>query len=225
MIKARRLEKLRYFLICIFFFFLLFFLFAGNWEKNEEDPEDNIVIYTREVDDSPLREFWGETIVETSLGALVALCRDADAFPEWMHNVDHAEHLEVLNDIEFVTYTIQSTPWPASDRDMVSYARIDQEPDTKRVTIQVEARPDYYPEQDEYVRIPRMTGMWEFRPIGEGRIKVVYQALVDPGGWIPDGFADAYAVNTPLETLRGLREMIDKPQYRDAQVEGIQEPE
>lgn len=95
MFKASYLKRLRYFLVVFFLLVLLFLLFGGNWEKSEEDEDDDVVVYTREMDDSPLREFWGETIVEASLGTLVSLCRDADAFPEWMHNVDHAEHLEV----------------------------------------------------------------------------------------------------------------------------------
>ena len=210
--------------LCFLFFMPLSLFADGGWEKTETDPDNNIVVYTREVADLPLREFWGEMIVETSLDALVALSRDAENFHRWMHNVEYAGHLEKHeNGREFVTYSVLRTPWPVTDRDMVTHARLEQDPDTGEITIRVKGVPERYPEQDEYVRVPKVRGMWRFTPMEDGSVKVVYQARVDPGGLIPGTIASDYSVNTPLETLRGMREMLDNPEYRDAEMKEMGE--
>ncbi len=199
--------------------------FAGDgWEKTAEDEEKNIVVYTRSVADAPLKAFRGETTLSASLGSLVRICEDADAYPEWMYSVKSAKVLEIINERERITYSRQDTTWPLTDRDLVAYSKIEQDPETKAVTIHMEARPDAYPEQEGHVRVPEGEGKWQFTPKGDGKVAVVYQAHVDPGGCIPAAIASSYAVDTPMETLRGLHEMVEKPEYQDATVDFITEP-
>ncbi|MFO8113695.1 MAG: START domain-containing protein [Desulfosalsimonadaceae bacterium] len=199
-------------------------LAEGEWEEAASDAEKQIVVYTRSVENSPFKISRGVTTVSASLGAIVSLIADTDSFPEWMHNVKRSMVIEQISKTERITYTAQKLPWPVTDRDTVVYSRLTQDPDTKQVVINVEARPDAYPEQDGHVRIPEMTNRWELTPIGGGRVEVAYEIHVDPGGRIPTRLANSSIVDTPLNTLRGLHRMIDLPKYRDARIDTILEP-
>lgn len=195
-----------------------------GWRKAAEGADKKIVVYTRSVEGSPLKAFRGVTRVKATLGSLINLVKDVDAFPEWMYNAKSAKVLVQISDTERFVYTTQKSPWPVTDRDMVVYSKLEQDPDTRQVTINLEARPREYPEQEGYVRVPAMIGKWQFTPIGDGFVEIVFEARVNPGGRIPNMLANAFVIDNPLETLSGLKEMIQKPKYRDAGDNLIIEP-
>lgn len=206
-------------------FFLPLTLFAaGNWEQTEADPENDILVYTRSVEYSPIKEYKGKTTVTASLDALVYLMADVESFSRWMHNVECSRTLERISDTERIIYVAQGVPWPMSNRDLVLHSKLRVDPDTRKVTIDVEARPDAYPEQEGYFRIRMMTSTWQFTPQENGKVEVVYTTHVDPGGNIPHQLVNAHTLDTPLNSLRGLREMIQKPRYADAVMDVLHTP-
>ena len=192
-------------------------LLSGEvWEKTTEDKEHGIDVYTRTVEGSQIRAYQGRTTVEASLDALVSLMSDAASFPLWMHNVNSARVLEIINDKERITYVSQGVPWPVKDRDLVLYSELKINPDTGAAIINIEAWPDAYPEQEGHLRITEMKSSWAFTPKENGMVEVVYETYVDPGGRIPPSLVNVHTLDTPLNSLRGLREMIKRPEYRDA---------
>ena len=195
-----------------------------DWQKAETDEDKHIVVYTRSVEGSDFIATRGVTTVKTSLGAVVNLIADTDSFSEWMHQMKHAKIVEQFSKTERLTYTAQDSPWPVKDRDMVVYSKLSQDPDTKEVVIDMVARPEAFPEQDDYVRIPAMTNRWQLTPKGEGQIAVIYEIHANPGGSLPSPMYNATAADTPLKTLQGLQRMIEQPEYRDARMPGISEP-
>jgi len=134
-----------------------------GWRKAAEGADKKIVVYTRSVEGSPLKAFRGVTRVKATLGSLINLVKDVDAFPEWMYNAKSAKVLVQISDTERFVYTTQKSPWPVTDRDMVVYSKLEQDPDTRQVTVNLEARPHEYPEQEGYVRVPAMIGKWQYR--------------------------------------------------------------
>lgn len=226
-IKGIMIKSIRFLIIAVVFFafFLPMPLFgAGNWEKTEEDPENDILVYTRSVEHSPIKEYKGKTTVTASLDALVSLMADVESFSRWMHNVECSRTLERISDTERIIYVAQGVPWPMSNRDLVLHSKLRVDPDTRKVTIDVEARPEAYPEQEGYFRIRKMTSTWQFAPKQNGKVEVVYVTHVDPGGNIPHQLVNAHTLDTPLNSLRGLREMIQKPEYSEALMDVLHEP-
>lgn len=206
--------------LCVLLLLQPLTLKAGeNWQEVDGDPDDGIFVYIRSVEGSPIKAYRGEIEVEASLSALISLIADAEAFPEWMHNVKSARVLKEINENERLTYIAQGVRWPASDRDLVLYSHISVDPLTSAVIIEIEARPDAYPPQEGFFRITEMKSTWQFTPESCGRVKVAYETHVDPGGNIPAGIVNATVLDTPLNSLRGLKEMVAKPKYRDAKMD------
>ena len=214
----------RWFLAGMLMFWPLPAIAEQGWEKAAEDAEKQVVVYLRSVEGSSFKAGRGVTTVEATLGAIVSVISDAESFPEWMHNVKRAFVVEQISTFERITYTAQKLPWPVTDRDSVVYSKFSQDPDTKQITIDFEARPDAYPEQEGHVRVPNMTGKWQITPKGGNRVEVIYQIHPDPGGRIPTRVANASITDTPLNTLRGMHRMIREPKYRDARLDTVMEP-
>ena len=107
---------------------------------------------------------------------------------------------------------------------LLSYSIVSQDPKTLTVTISLTGKPDYIPPVPKTVRVPKMTGMWTFTPMGTGDVMVVYQMHNEPGGSLPPGIANMASVDLPYNTLLRLRELIKQEKYATAVYPQVKEP-
>lgn len=201
---------------------------AGQWRTNEgwelAKETDDIKVYTKEVKGSSLKAFRGVTQVKSSLSALVALLDDEKAASEWLHEVESIERIESLGKGHAINYSINTAPFPVSDRDMYFESKVKQDANTRTVVISLKGLPDYRPESDEYVRMKALDGEWVFKPQTNDFVEVVYQVHADPGGQLPSWLVNSIVVDTPLNSLKGLKQQVQKPKYQQAILSWLQEP-
>ncbi|WCL49693.1 START domain-containing protein [Leptospira sp. GIMC2001] len=200
--------------ILIFGILLSSSVFAQGWETAKN--KNNIIVKTRVVEGSPLKEFWGQTIVEASPSALIALLKDVNTYPTTLHNCKSAEILRTVSDKEWYTYTINAAPWPVSNRDAVLHSVLKQDPKTKNIVVKInDSNAISKPIPSGVVRIAKLNAEWKFKILDEGKIEVNYQAHIDAGGSIPDLAANLLVVDTPYFTLENIRKKIQDPKYKD----------
>ena len=169
---------------------------------------DGIKVYVREVPDSSLREFRGEVQVKTSADRVVQTLKDASAFKKWMPDVVVSDLLRSTSTEQY-HYLENKAPWPVSPRDGVyhfTYSRT-SEANREVITVRVEAVPNYVPQREGRVRIPKADGHWKLVPTADG-VSVSYQIHASPGGAIPEWLANRAAVDTPFDTLKALRSYL-----------------
>lgn len=197
----------------------------ADWKLKKST--DAIKVYYRDTGDG-YTEFRGVTRVRTSLGALVALFRDAQAMPQWVHRTVEARTLEYVSDHEAYVYIVNDMPWPFEHRDVVVHTTLEQDPSTLRVTIRGTNADGRIPERSPYVRMPRLQSHWSFEPDPDGGVEVVFQGFGDAGGNTNSpmlGWAvDLVLWESPLKTLEGLRRMLAEPVYENRQLDYIREP-
>lgn len=193
---------------------------VGEWELELEEDEAQLKIYTRKIEGSSLKEFKGEMLVDTTLTALASLLLDAQAATEWMHQCEKFEVIEEVAPQDIVIHFINGAPWPVSDRDAVVSSQMSQDPETLAVRIDVKALTDYMPEDDDFVRIPRMEGHWAFIPT-DGKVLVRYQIHAEPGGSLPAWLANSVVVDTPQHTMLNMLDMLKRDNYKQAQLNSI----
>lgn len=200
---------------------------AGNseWELEKEEEDIQLKIFTREIEGSSLKEFKGEMIVETQLTTLAALLLDSQAAPQWMHQCEKFEVVEQMDPRKAIVYFINGAPWPVSDRDAVISSEMTQDANTLAMRIDVKALTDYLPEDDDYVRIPRMKGYWSFTPMTEGQVKIRYQVHAEPGGSLPSWLANSVVVDTPFHTMSNMVDMLKLEKYQQAEIPFIKNAE
>ena len=183
-----------------------------GWDLKKD--KDGVRLYTRKVPGSAFKEFRGETTIDASLSALVAVYQDVATYTDWMPNMGETRLLDTLGDTLHVQYIVNPAPWPVADRDAVYVFRYSQDPETKVVTIDMESSPNFRPGVEGKVRIVRAKGEYRFSPNGDGSVDVVFRMHVEPGGNIPAMFVNMSIVSGPFKTLSRFRERVKMEKYQ-----------
>lgn len=194
----------------------------NQWQLEKEDEDRGIKVFTREVDGSDLKAFRGEMSFKTTLTAPIALIEDTSRAPEWMHNCGVVEIIENVKPGEAISYMITEAPWPVSDRDTVVHSVATQNPETLAVRVDVEARNDVFPANDDYIRITKMKGYWSFTPNAEGLVHIVYEVHAEPNGGLPSWLANSVVVDTPYNTMKNMQKLLKNDKYQTAELPFIQ---
>jgi hypothetical protein len=210
-------------LIASLLFFISFSAYSETtaWVLEQEDEDFNLKVFTREIEGSNFSEFKGEMLIKAQLTTIAALLLDFDVAPKWMHECEKFEILEQLDALSAVVYFVNGAPWPVSDRDAVVMAVMSQDPETLILKFELNAVNDRLPENDDYVRIPYMTGSWLFEPTENGQVLVTYQVHADSGGSLPEWLANTAVVDTPYYTMSNMAKMLKLEKYQQVEVNNI----
>lgn len=176
-----------------------------------------IKVYMRHSDESRLKTFRG--VVRIPLEdefAMVALLNDYDTIPRWLHFVDGAEEITRDGPLNRVLRFTTHLPWPLSNREAVLEAFVVERMDEKEESVMVymENRPDRIPANPDYIRFPEMDALFGAVRHGDGEVEVIYQVVLDPGGYIPAWLANVLMRDAPYYTLDRLRRIIRREEYQ-----------
>lgn len=176
----------------------------SEWEL--EVDEEGIKVYTKSVSGSSLKAFKGITEMNYSLNQVKSVIENVAQSIEWLPDCEQVR-LEYRDGNKWVQYVESYAPFPVSNRDGY-YQYVKSETD-QSIRIVIHAVPEYKPEIDGIVRIPKADGFWLLEKISSNRTKVVYQFHADPGGNVPGWLANSTVTETPFETLQNLREYLE----------------
>lgn len=199
----------------------------ASWRVHETDPAVPVSVSLRERPGA-LPAFRATTVVEARLAALAAVLLDATRTHEWVYRVRRAELLHSDGPARGVTLVITGMPFPLADRESVVAWAMTQDPQTLVVTLSGREAPDGPPPHPDRVRMPTFESSWTLSPRSDGRVDVVFEGAGDLGGSLDNPllrhFAGAAAWEAPWQTVRGLREMVGRPEFAQAQLDFIREP-
>jgi len=200
---------------------------AAEWELVKQ--EDGITVYTQSVRGSEFLAFKGETVVEGSVDALVAVLYDTKGAPVWLHQCLFSMTLEEVSFEENYIFQIYDLPFPAGNREVVLHTRLSWTQDGAMVeSTEVNGFCDSHPvERCRYVqeadltRIERSRGSYLFIAEENNRTKVIWQQHIEPGGYLPDWLVNALVVDVPFNSLSRLRELVKTKKYRSATIQQL----
>ncbi|MEX0333011.1 START domain-containing protein [Vibrio tubiashii] len=190
---------------------------VANW-KFESDG-NGITIYSREHSDG-LVEIRARMFAPTSYGAFLLLLEDTTNVPNWIDNVSHSRVVKQISSNENIVYTQFTAPWPAKDRDMVTYSKYSVDEIGFTLNIK-DAPPASLPEQEGYIRITSVKATWTLQKLTNGSALIEYVAFADPGGALPDWLANKLAKESARNTFIGLRDQL--PSYQGSAHPNIKE--
>ncbi|WJG28177.1 START domain-containing protein [Vibrio furnissii] len=171
--------------------------------------DNGITIQTRKHSDG-LVEIRAQMLVPTTYAAFMSLLENSSNLPNWIDHVASSRVLKKISDHEHIVYTRFSAPWPARDRDMVTYSQFQQFPGSLVLTI--EDASDQYPEKEGFVRIKAVKATWVLEKLTNGMTHIDYTAFADPGGMLPNWLANKLSVSSAFNTFEALREQLPKYQ-------------
>ena len=88
---------------------------AAEWRLIKE--QDDIEVYTRKVEGSPIAQSRATITLETTMSALLAVITDGDNQHRWVDSVDESRTLRRIDAAKAYVHTVSKAPWPVSDRD------------------------------------------------------------------------------------------------------------
>jgi len=185
----------------------------SEWELKVDD--EGIQVYTRALPDKKFLEVKATTTVKSTVHSLIALLKSVDQMGEWMKNFESNELLESENFWHQVSYHEVYVPI-LQNRDVILDVKVIQNPQDRSVHIQMEALPNYIPEKEKRTRIKEMHGAWWIRPNGDNQLSVTYSMYVDPGQSIPAWLYNMRVKKDPFNTLKNVKEMIQKTSFAQA---------
>ncbi|MDE1326394.1 START domain-containing protein [Vibrio aestuarianus] len=203
-------------LVCVLFSITASAAPSLEWQFIKTD--NGITLHSRNHSDG-LVEIRTQMFVPTSYSAFLLLLEDSERVPKWIDNVSHSKVLKQLSANENVVYTQFSAPWPAKDRDMVTYSQYALKDGALR--LEIYDAPNYLPEQSGYIRITQVKANWTLQKLTDGMTHIEYIAFANPGGALPDWLVNKLSVNSAFATFQGLRREL--PAYQGKPHPNLQE--
>lgn len=183
---------------------------AENWHlvKNEK----NVQVYKMSLFGQNDR-FLVQTTVKAPPRALLTLLYDLEVHQTWVENSLGVELIEQISANENIMRTKLKAPWPFKNRELISYSHYWQEPRSCSIFIDIKAMPKAIAAQDDFERIEEFQARWSSRPISKHYSLIRYSGWLDPGSYIPEFIASAFAVDSLFSSFENLRNIITLEQY------------
>lgn len=208
---------------CFLFFFSLSLLVNAQTEWQLKRDKDDIQVYYRESPDMDIYELRMDYYVETSLSGVVKLLDDVSNYTSWVYKLAETKMVQRINETDFYYYNRVDFPWPMSDRDLVGYSKLWQEPDTKIVRATVSSAHWKQKNFEDFVRVTTLDIQWNLYPQKDGRVKIEYFLKSDPAGSIPAWMVNLALDQGPIETIKNMQRELRKAKYQDVQLAFIEE--
>jgi hypothetical protein len=193
---------------------------TGKWEKIKV--RDGVTVYTRENSLSEIKEVKAVTIIDAAPSILVHIIKSAEKQPQWAYSTVEAKVVKVYDNYHWVTYTLSDAPWPVSDRDVVTDVKMKQLADST-IIIKSVSIDSLVEETDVAVRVPLIRAYWVLKQQDDGKVKAVFQILVDLGGSVPAWVVNLFIENGPLNTVAGFRKEAEREVYKNIKLPYIKE--
>lgn len=190
----------------------------ADWEIEDWElvtDRDDIKVYMAHDNDARIKTFRGVTTLPmedyTSIGAAFD---DYDFVASWLHMVSEIEGLDRHSAFDREVYVTTRLPWPVSDRDTPLWVGLEQR-DNYAVYIPFHHMSDRMPEKDGFVRIPQMQGFFLFKPLEPGQVRMTFQVVLDPGGYVPAWLANMILRDIPYFSMKRLRRVVNLDKYQN----------
>jgi hypothetical protein len=176
---------------------------------------DGIRVFMAHNDDSSIKTFRGEGVIPmTDFRAIGNQVNDYEFIASWMHMISSISELDRDSGIDRRIWVTTRLPWPVSNRDAALDLQIRQEPDSHTVVVAYEANGTLLEPQPGYVRMPALKGMLRFTPEAPGQVHVIFEVVLDPGGYIPAWIANLILRDIPFFSLRRFQRVADQERFR-----------
>lgn len=186
---------------------------------------DGIQVYMAHNDDSRIKTFRGVTEFEQDdIYSSIAILDDYDFYSRWMYLISDLREVRRRSPVDRDVMVKTRLPWPVANRDAGLKLTVDQDPATGAIHIKFVAREGIIPVNGEFVRIPEMVGHYNTTPLGGKRVRVEFEVLLDPGGYIPAFLANFILKDIPFVSLQRYRRVINSERFRGYSADYITAP-
>ena len=177
-----------------------------EWELKKN--KNSVKVWTRAVPGYSLKQYRAACLINADADSVFNFIIDFDKRTSWYSANTNCEVLHKSGNSEFIVYYVYAAPWPIDNRDIISKAMCNKEPDGSYL-IQHSAIANYIPREKNYVRIEKATGLWKIRQIDENTTEVFMEGKSNAGGDVPEWLANMFVEDNPFKSLTNLKEHFE----------------
>ncbi|WP_372760396.1 START domain-containing protein [Pseudoalteromonas sp.] len=183
---------------------------TASWQlyKNQR----GVSVYYRDMGDKSFAVKGEVRVNNTTAADFLALLSDTQVAPQWIENVAKIALIKMLSPSENLVYSYFDLPWPAIDRDAVTYSCY-QQLSAQQSKLMIASRPQQLPVNKGVIRINTLQAHWLLTAQGDDLI-IVYQVYVLPGGDLPNWLNNKVGLKSTYKTLLNLRRILRTKQYQ-----------
>ena len=195
-------------------FFLMCLAFASttigqyNWKLTKE--KDGIRVYQSEVSHSKYKSIKVECTMEGNYDKLIAVISDVSHQKDWVYNNKTSYMIKRISPYEYYYYTETSLPWPMSNRDAAVHLKMNRDSLNRFLKINAISEPNYIPEKNGKVRVPRSDISWYVTMPTVRTISITYIFDAEPGGSLPAWLVNMFADKAPYESFKKLSQLLKR---------------
>ena len=202
------MKKLKFIILIFSVLVLTDPLYAAEYPWQLKKTAEGISVYTRKVEGSPILEFKAVMTVDAPLAKIIPLFEDAKGLTSWYYQCTYSELVKDEGPQDKILYIVLHLPWPVAERDSVFRRSKSTNEKDPSISYSIRALPELLPVKKGKIRVLMINSLWRFTPLADGKTEIYFQQHSNPGGSIPAFIVNQLAVNTPLNSLKSLRQLI-----------------
>lgn len=183
-------------------------LIAQSWEFVKE--KDGVQIFSRQEPGRNLKSFKGVADIKESAEKVFDRIEDVNHTEWWDKNLSQIKVLLYEKYKRAQYHIVYATPWPIKNRDLYADATVSINQVTgerKITTVPLQGAPA---ETKDYKRIKDYRQQWTVKPVNNNLTHVELEFYVDPDDKLPEWLLNLVFIESPVNTIKGLRQEIEK---------------
>ena len=185
-------------------------IYSQNFDKTDwklKTTEDNLKLYTRNNDQSGVKEVRIKTEVAITLEKLMAVLGNVSNYESWVYKCSEAKMVKVVTEDDYYYYSRYDLPFPLSDRDIVVRSR-QWEKDGIFYSHSTLSR-NMVNKKKSIVRIQEFDAHWKITKKENGILAIDYVVQTHPGGSLPNWAINLGIAKGPIETMKNLIKQLE----------------
>jgi hypothetical protein len=179
-----------------------------SWKLSKD--KDGIRVYQSAVAHSNYKSIKVECTMEGNYDKLMAVLSDVGHQKDWVYNNKRSYMLKRISPYEYYYYSETSLPWPMSNRDAAVHLKMSKDSFNRFLKINAVSEPNYIPEENGKVRVPRSDISWYVTMPTPKTISIVYIFDAEPGGSLPAWLVNMFADKAPYESFKKLSILLKR---------------
>ena len=204
--------KIRKMVIIFLFFQGILIQAQEDWKLVKENK--GIQVFTKSAENHNFKTFKAHIILDASIHSFVSVINDIENFKDWGYKIIDASILKRKGDTLQIYYSNAKAPFPYKNRDGIYLNRFRWMSEAQILYVDIEILDTYLPLNDKMIRV-KGTGIWKVTVLPLGKLEIIFEMQLDPGGNIPAWMANMFVDESPYHTLLKLKEVIQKDKYQN----------
>ncbi|MDD3320220.1 MAG: START domain-containing protein [Paludibacter sp.] len=181
---------------------------AQSWKFIKE--KDGIKLYSRQETGNKLQTFKGVSKINIPVDQVFELLEDVNHREWWDKNLDQIKLLKYEKDKLSQYYLVYKMPWPFTNRDMYVEVTTSINQSTGEHKLTAVPLAGTQKEYENLVRIKNYKQQWIIKPLSKDITQVELEFYVSPAENLPDWLINMILIDSPINSINGLRAQFKK---------------